>query len=127
MIDMQEITCAMMNSMKVAFFEIEDWEKEYLEQKLHGHELKFYAVPLTKENVDEIKDFEAISVFLLSKLDKEILDMLPNLKLVSTRSTGFDHIDCPACLHRNIVVSNVPHYGTHTVAEHTFSLILALS
>jgi len=113
--------------MKIAFFEVEDWEKVYLEQKLAGNELKFYSAPLTKENAAEVKDFEAISVFIVSQLDHEVLDQLTNLKLVTTRSTGYDHIDCPSCLSRNITVSNVPHYGTHTVAEHTFALILGLS
>jgi D-lactate dehydrogenase len=47
--------------------------------------------------------------------------------LISTRSTGFDHIDLKECSERNITVCNVPFYGENTVAEHTFALILALS
>jgi D-lactate dehydrogenase len=49
------------------------------------------------------------------------------LKLVATRSTGFDHIDLEACKENKIIVSNVPSYGENTVAEHTFALILSLS
>jgi D-lactate dehydrogenase len=52
---------------------------------------------------------------------------LPNLKFNATQSTGFDHIDLPFAQTRNIIVSNVPEYGTRTVAEHTFALILALT
>jgi len=52
---------------------------------------------------------------------------LPNLKLIATRSTGYDHIDTDYAASKNIVVSNVPTYGENTVAEHTFALILALS
>lgn len=115
--------------MKIAFFETEGWEKEYLEKKLEGqgHELQFTHAPLSKDNAAQFKDFEAVSVFITSKLTPEVLDQLPNLKLITTRSTGFDHIDCPTCHNRNITVSNVPHYGTHTVAEQTFALILGLS
>jgi D-lactate dehydrogenase len=40
---------------------------------------------------------------------------------------GFDHIDVVACKARGIVVANVPVYGAHTVAEHTFALMLAVS
>jgi D-lactate dehydrogenase len=40
---------------------------------------------------------------------------------------GFDHIDVEFCRQKGIVVSNVPTYGAHTVAEHTFALILAIS
>jgi D-lactate dehydrogenase len=49
------------------------------------------------------------------------------VRFIATRSTGFDHIDLAACRARKILVSNVPAYGEHTVAEHTFALILALS
>jgi D-lactate dehydrogenase len=40
---------------------------------------------------------------------------------------GFDHIDTAVCKERGIVVSNVPTYGAHTVAEHTFALMLVVS
>jgi len=113
--------------MKIAFFEVESWERKYLESKLPGHELKFSSSHLTVENAKEIKDYDVLSIFLMSHLTPEVLDQLPNLKLITTRSTGFDHIDCPTCYNRKITVSNVPHYGTHTVAEHAFALILALS
>ncbi len=50
-----------------------------------------------------------------------------NLKLVATRSTGFDHIDVEYCKSKGIIVSNVPNYGENTVAEHAMALILALA
>ncbi len=113
--------------MKTAFFEIEDWEKDYIKEKLKGHELKFYQGELTADNAKELKSFDVISVFIYSKLNKRILDQLGKLKLITTRSTGFDHIDLEECKKKNIVVCNVPFYGENTVAEHTFALILALS
>lgn len=113
--------------MKIAFFEVQPWKQEFLTKQLPGHELTFFEEPLSIENVDKIKDCEAISIFIYSKVSKEILDLLPNLKFVATQSTGFDHIDLAVCKQRGISVSNVPHYGENTVAEHTFALILALS
>lgn len=115
--------------MKIAFFETEGWEKEYLEKKLagSGHELLFTHSQLNSENAADFKEYEILSVFIGSKLTPEVLDKLPNLKFITTRSTGYDHIDCPTCHNRNILVSTVPHYGTHTVAEHTFALILGLT
>jgi D-lactate dehydrogenase len=56
-----------------------------------------------------------------------VLDEMPELKFIATRSTGFDHIDLDACRSRGIVVSNVPSYGENTVAEHTIALLLMLS
>lgn len=113
--------------MKMAFFEIKGWERNIFRRLLKGHSLEFYNEPLTKENVEKIKDADIVSVFIYSFIDKDILDKLPNLKQIATRSTGFDHIDLDACERRGIIVCNVPYYGENTVAEHTFALILALS
>jgi D-lactate dehydrogenase len=52
---------------------------------------------------------------------------LPKLKLIATRSAGYDHIDLEHCRARGITVSNVPHYGDSTVAEHVFALLLAVA
>jgi len=113
--------------MKIAFFEIKGWEKKYLREKLKGHYLEFYKEPLDLEKTKKIRDFEAISIFIYSKINKQIIRKLPKLKLVVTRSTGFDHIDLKGCKSGKIAVCNVPFYGEHTVAEHTFALILSLS
>ena len=112
--------------MKIAFFEIEDWEKPFLEKKLTGEALVFSTDPITSES-DDIASIEILSIFIYSKIDKELLEKLPNLKMIVTRSTGFDHIDGEACIAKGVVVTNVPEYGTQTVAEHTFALLLALS
>jgi lactate dehydrogenase-like 2-hydroxyacid dehydrogenase len=65
--------------MRVAFFEIKNWEKSYFKKKLKGHVLKLFAVTLNLENVNEIKDFDAVSVFVYSKVDAQIIAALPNL------------------------------------------------
>ena len=70
---------------------------------------------------------EILSVFIYSQLNAERLSKFPSLKLVATRSTGYDHIDTDYCAKHGITVSNVPFYGENTVAEHTFALILSLS
>ncbi len=114
-------------SMKIAFFEIKDWEKKYIKNKLKGNKLKFFKEPLNAENVKEIRNFDIVSVFIYSKINKKMISKLPKLKLITTRSTGFDHIDLKECKKKNIVVCNVPFYGENTVAEHTFALILSIS
>src|SRR6266540_3696156 len=68
-----------------------------------------------------------LSVFVGSRVDQPLLDACPDLRLVATRSTGYDHVDLAACAARGVAVANVPTYGENTVAEHTFALILALS
>ncbi|MBI3622934.1 hydroxyacid dehydrogenase [Candidatus Pacearchaeota archaeon] len=113
--------------MKIAFFEIEDWEKDYLKDQLRSQELVFSKDTLSKENLNLARDAEIISVFIYSRIDNKILNELKNLRAIATRSTGFDHIDLKECRKRKILVLNVPYYGENTVAEHTFALILTLS
>ena len=113
--------------MKIAFFDIEDWEVEHIKKNIKGHELKFFKESISKNNISLIKNYDAIASFIYAKLDKKILDRLPKLKLIATMSTGYDHIDLKECNKRKIMVCNVPYYGENTVAEHTFALILALS
>jgi D-lactate dehydrogenase len=112
---------------KITFFEIQGWEKRYLKNRLKSCVLEFSGERLSLENVKEAKDSDIISVFIYSKIDREVIKRLPKLKLIVTRSTGFDHIDIRECKRRGITVCNVPSYGENTVAEHTFALILALS
>lgn len=68
-----------------------------------------------------------LSPFIYSEITVDTLNALPDVQLVATRSTGYDHIDLDACRERGVVVTNVPYYGDNTVAEHTFALILSLS
>ncbi|GBD34809.1 Phenyllactate dehydrogenase [bacterium HR35] len=112
--------------MNIGFFEAEGWEKEILERELEGHNLIFTSDWLTKENIDNFKDLEVLSIFICSQINKEIIDSLPNLKFIATRSTGYDHIDIEYCKQKGILISNVPEYGTKTVAEWTIGLMLSL-
>ncbi|RLE42387.1 hydroxyacid dehydrogenase [Candidatus Woesearchaeota archaeon] len=113
--------------MRIAFFEIKGWEKPFLRRMLKEHELEFFKEPLTLDTANLAKQYSVVSVFIYSKITRELLKKLPKLKLLVTRSTGFDHIDINACKKHGIVVCNVPYYGENTVAEHTFALILSIS
>ncbi len=153
--------------MKIGFFEIEDWEIDFL-KKFFGAapvELFFSKEKLNKDNLPEIlrqsscqrrrpwrtsskwtggslapldasqsgpqaagqADFNIVSVFVGSKIDKETIEAFPDLKLITTRSTGFDHIDLEATKSKNILTAYVPGYGDNTVAEFAFGLLLTLS
>lgn len=113
--------------MKIAFFEATDKDIAYLGEKLSQHEVTFFKEPLDAKNASEAASFDIISVFIYSAVTSVVLEKMPQVRAIMTRSTGFDHIDLPTCNKRGISVSNVPYYGENTVAEHTFALILALS
>lgn len=113
--------------MRVVFFETEEWEKGYLSDRLAGHELAFEGGIFSDETAAAAAQADVLSVFVNSHVTREALAQLPNLKLVVTRSMGYDHIDLEACAQRGVAVTRVPSYGDRTVAEHAFALILALS
>ena len=113
--------------MKIVFSELEHWEKDIIKKECSNHELIFIDKPLSLENIALYKDADILVVFINSKLNKDILSSMPNLKFIATMSTGFDHIDLNYCKQRGIIVSNVPRYGQNTVAEHAFALLLAIT
>ena len=117
----------MPEAVRAVFFETEPWEERTLLQGLDGVEVTCHRDQLEASTASLASEAQVVSVFIRSRLDRALLEQLPQVRLVATRSTGFDHVDVGACDERGIAVANVPHYGENTVAEHTFALILALS
>lgn len=111
----------------VCFFEIEEWEIEHLKQTFSHDAISFSKEKVQDETNADLFQATIISTFIYSELTREMLSKFPNVKLIATRSTGYDHIDLAYCKERGIAVVNVPSYGAHTVSEHTFSLILAIA
>jgi D-lactate dehydrogenase len=112
---------------EIAIFEAHESDRKYIKQNLEGFKLTFFEECIQDVPIKKFKKAEIISVFIYSKLNSDLIEQLPNLKHISSRSTGYDHIDYNFCAKRKICVSNVPFYGENTVAEHTFALILNLS
>ncbi len=113
--------------MKIAFFGIEGWEEKLIKEHFPKDNTYLSKNIIDENNIPKENNFEIISVFINSKITNKVLDNLPNLKFITTRSTGFDHIDLEACKKKNIIVSYVPGYGDNTVAEFTFGLLLNLT
>lgn len=113
--------------MKIAFFEIEGWEEPFARAEFRDAELSFSKNKIDELALPEMNDAEVISIFVNSRLTSPVLDRFPKLKFITTRSTGFDHIDLAECKKRGIQVAYVPGYGDNTVAEFAFGLILNLT
>jgi D-lactate dehydrogenase len=113
--------------MEIVFFEIEAWERNELQKLSEEHEIEFIGETLNAENAQNYANADIVSPFIYSKLGSDVLKMFKHLKLITTRSTGFDHIDINYCMENGIVVSHVPRYGENTVAEHVFGLLLTIS
>ncbi len=113
--------------MKIAFYEVHLWEQDYLSAHFQDDELTFSPDRVEDATFESDSPLDCLSVFIYSRITPAVLARLPKLKLIATRSTGYDHIDLDTCRRRGIGISNVPSYGENTVAEHTFALILSLA
>jgi D-3-phosphoglycerate dehydrogenase len=70
-----------------------------------------------------VKDVTAVMLDTTIKFTPELMDMAPNLKVISRTGTGVDNVDIEAATQRGIMVLHTPDANTVTVAEHTVSLI----
>ena len=113
--------------MRVVVFEAEPWERGAFAALGPAHEVTCADQALTPDTAAAWADAEIVSVFIGSDLGARTLAALPGLRLIATRSTGYDHIDLDACRRAGIAVANVPDYGDPTVAEHAFALLLAVT
>jgi D-lactate dehydrogenase len=111
---------------RIGIFEVDNGRAE-LRRRLNRYGDVAIAGEALDKKAGDMKDLEVASVFIRSRVTKGVLEKLPKLKLIATRSTGFDHIDMKEAARRGVAVANIPIYGENTVAEHTFALILALS
>ena len=74
-----------------------------------------------------IKDYDALIIRSASKVTSEILAAGKKLKIIGRAGVGVDNIDIPEATRRGIIVMNTPDANTISTAEHTFSLLLAMS
>lgn len=59
-----------------------------------------------------------------SSITRHVIEACPKLRFISVLATGYDAIDCAFARERGIPVSNVPSYGTASVAQYAISLLL---
>lgn len=109
---------------KIAFLEVEQADRRQIEAHYPKSVVSAEAAG-SAGVLSACADAEILSCFIYSTLGKKELDSLPKLKLLITRSVGYDHIDLKECEKRGITVCNVPDYGSHVIAEHVFALLLS--
>ena len=113
----------MISKNKIYFFEVEKEDQKLVSEKYP--EAQFFSEPFSRELAEKCTDAEIVCGMVHSEFSAENLGILPNLKLIVTRSVGYDHIDLKFASERNIPVCNVPDYGSHVIAEHVFALLLS--
>ena len=79
------------------------------------------------ELLRRLADTDALLCLLTDKIDAEVMDAAPALKVIGNIAVGYDNIDVPAARARGIVVTNTPDVLTEAVAEFTWALILGIA
>jgi len=86
-----------------------------------------YAPPPKKTIIEKAKNVDALATLLSDKIDAEVFNAAPKLKIVSQLAVGFDNIDIPEATKRGIYVTNTPEVLTDTTADFAWALLMALA
>lgn len=78
-----------------------------------------------KSFVEYAYDFDGV-VVEYQQMTKEIIESLPNLKIISLQSIGYNNVDIEAATKNNVCVTNIPGFCTEEVALHTVGMIIDL-
>lgn len=111
---------------QIYFYDASALDKQQLQTGMDGtdHHWEYVEESINTNNLHD--DAEVISVFVSSTVTQEMIELMPKLKLIACRSTGFNTVNLTAAAEHGVTVVNVPTYGESTVAEYTFTLLLAL-
>jgi len=111
-------------------------EKIFLTRILHDFALKELKkkfqveihtgkIPIPQKTLkSKIKEVEGLICFPYDKIDKEIIQSAKNLKVISTYSVGYDHIDTQFAKENKIRVGYTPEVLTNATADMAFALLL---
>jgi glyoxylate reductase len=86
-----------------------------------------YAPPPKKVIMEKAKNVDAIASLLSDKIDAEVFNVAPKLKIVSQLAVGFDNIDVKEATKRGIYVTNTPEVLTDTTADFAWALLMAIA
>lgn len=94
-------------------------------KKKYQVEIHTGKVPIPRSKLQtKIKEIDGLICFPYDKIDRELIDMAKNLKVISTYSVGFDHIDTEYAKSKKIRVGFTPEVLTNATADLAFSLMI---
>jgi len=94
-------------------------------RKKYQIEIHSGKIPISKTKLrTKIEKVEGLICFPYDKIDSDLIDIAKNLKVISTYSVGFDHIDTQYAKKRKIRVGYTPEILTDATADLAFSLML---
>ena len=80
-----------------------------------------------EELKEKIRDKAGILCLLVDRIDREIIEAAPRLRIIANCAVGYDNIDLAAARQRGILVTNTPGVLTEATADLTWALILAVA
>jgi glyoxylate reductase len=86
-----------------------------------------YAPPPKKTIIEKAAKVDALATLLSDKIDAEVYDAAPNLKIVAQMAVGFDNIDVAEATKRGICVTNTPGVLTETTADFAWALLMTVA
>jgi len=86
-----------------------------------------YAPPPKKTIIEKAKNVDALASLLSDKIDAEVFNAAPKLKIVSQLAVGFDNIDVAEATKRGIYVTNTPEVLTDTTADFAWALLMTVA
>ncbi len=86
-----------------------------------------YAPPPKKVIIEKARNVDALATLLSDKIDAEVFDAAPKLKIVAQLAVGFDNIDVQEATKRGIYVTNTPEVLTDTTADFAWALLMAVA
>ena len=95
---------------------------------LAGHDVRVFrdAAPPLERTVNNLRDAQiVVPIRERTRFTRELVEALPNLRLISQTGRSTRHIDAQACSERGVAIAAGTHASPYTVAEHTWALILA--
>ncbi|MDZ7624887.1 MAG: D-glycerate dehydrogenase [Ignavibacteriaceae bacterium] len=75
--------------------------------------------------LEKIKSCEALISLLTEKIDREVIDQMPNCKIIANYAVGYNNIDIDYAKKKNIIVTNTPDVLTESTADLTMALVLS--
>jgi D-lactate dehydrogenase len=115
----------------VGVFDTKPYDRDYLTRAVGSEELSwhFHDFRLEPETALSTKGAQAVCVFVNDVLNREVVEGLAGsgVGLVALRCAGFNNVDLTVAKELGLIVTRVPSYSPHAVAEHAIALILALN
>lgn len=117
--------------MKIALFDTKPYDKVSFDRinRSYRYEISFFKFHLNSQTVDLTRGFDGVCPFVNDDLSRPVIQRLSKngVRIIALRCAGYNNVDLEAAYEMGIVVTRVPSYSPHAIAEHALALILSLN